>query len=238
MENLSKIYKMKLIGLIGGTTWLSTVEYYKLLNQLTNQKLGGSHSAKLLLHSVDFEEFKPSTDLSKWNDISNRLGDIALKLQDAGAECFAFCANTPHLVADKIQQRLNIPLIHIAEATAQKIKLSQLQKVALLGTKITMEQNFFKEILAKHHIESVIPSEAERNFIHDSILGELGKGILKEQTKDRYLDIIDQLISQGAQGVILGCTEIPLLILQEDVSVPVFDTTMIHAEAIIEFALR
>lgn len=229
---------MKLIGLIGGTTWLSTVEYYRLLNQLTNQKLGGSHSAKLLLYSVDFEEFKPSTDMSKWIDISNRLTEIALKLQHAGAECLALCANTPHLVADQIQQKINIPLIHIAEATVEKIKLSQINKVALLGTKVTMEQNFFKDILSKHHIETVIPSEADRNFIHESILGELGKGILKEETKERYLDIIDQLIHQGAQGIILGCTEIPLLILQEDVSAPIFDTTMIHAEAIVEFALN
>lgn len=229
---------MKLIGLIGGTTWLSTVEYYRLLNQLTYQKLGGSHSAKLLLYSVDFEEFKPSTDMSKWIDISNRLTEIALKLQHAGAECLALCANTPHLVADQIQQKINIPLIHIAEATAEKIKSSPINKVALLGTKVTMEQNFFKDILSKHHIETVIPSEAERNFIHESILGELGKGILKEETKERYLEIIDLLIQQGAKGVILGCTEIPLLILQQDVPIPVFDTTMIHAEAIIEFALN
>jgi len=228
---------MKLIGLIGGTTWLSTIEYYRLLNQLTNQKLGESNSAKLLLYSVNFEEFKPSTDMSKWIDITNRLIEIAMKLQHAGTECLVLCANTPHLVADQIQKIISIPLIHIAEVTAEKIKSLQINKVALLGTKVTMEQNFFKDILSKHNIETLIPSEADRNFIHETILGELGKGILKEETKERYLDIIDQLIHQGAKGIILGCTEIPLLILQEDVSVPVFDTTLIHSEAIVEFAL-
>jgi aspartate racemase len=228
---------MKLIGLIGGTTWLSTVEYYRLLNQITNQKLGGSHSAKLLLYSVDFAEFQPVTDMSKWIDIAQRLTEIALKLQAAGAEGLALCANTPHLVADQIQDKIKIPLIHIAEATSQQIKSKQLNKVALLGTKITMEQNFYKDILSKHKIESLIPDEEDRDFIHETILGELGKGILKKETKERYLNIINQLIQHEAEGVIFGCTEIPLLIQPEDVFVPVFDTTLIHSEAIVNFAI-
>jgi aspartate racemase len=229
---------MKLIGLIGGTTWFSTAEYYRLINQLTNQKAGASHSAKLLLYSVDFEEFKPSTDMSKWVDMATRFTEIALKLEAAGAECLAICANTPHLIADQITKKLNIPLIHIAQVTALKIKSLNITRVALLGTKITMEQNFFKSILAQHEIDCIIPSESERHFIHDSILHELGKGILKTETKEKYLDIIDQLIQSGANGIILGCTEIPLLILQEDVTVPVLDTTLIHSEAIVEFALN
>ncbi|MEP6513580.1 MAG: aspartate/glutamate racemase family protein [Parafilimonas sp.] len=228
---------MKTLGLIGGTTWLSTVEYYKLINQQINERLGGLHSAKMFLYSLNFEEFKPSADPEKWQQITKTLSDIAKRLEAAGAECIVMCANTPHLVADTVQQSIHIPLIHIAEVTAKEVRKQLIKKVGLLGTKFTMEHNFFKDRLTQQQIETVIPDIDDREFIHDSILNELGKEIFSEDTKKKYLVIIDKLIKQGAQGIIFGCTEIPMLIKQSDCNVPVFDTTAIHASAAVDFAL-
>jgi aspartate racemase len=228
---------MKLIGLIGGTTWFSTSEYYKCLNELTAAKMGGSHSARLLLYSVNFNDFKPSTNIGDWIDIGERLSAIASILESAGAECLALCANTPHFVADTIQRAIKIPLLHIAEATALKIHHQNLKKVALLGTRVTMEQNFFRNKLAEFNIECIIPELEEREFIHQSILEELGKGIFTPATKVRYLDIMTKLYKQGAEGIIFGCTEIPLLIKAIEIPYPTFDTTLIHSEYIISHAL-
>ena len=228
---------MKVIGLIGGTTWHSTIDYYRTINQMTNEKLGDSNSAKILLYSVNFEEFKPPADITKWGAITDGLIKIAKNLENAGAACILLCANTPHLFADIVQEKINVPLIHIAEATALKIKALHIDKVALLGTKITMEQNFFRDKLSLQQIETIIPTEAEREFINTSVFDELGKGIFDAKTKQKYLEIINRLIEQGAKGIILGCTEIPLLIQPEDVTVPVFDTTKIHSEAAVEFSL-
>jgi len=229
---------MKTLGLIGGTTWLSTIEYYSNINRLMNERLGGDNSAKILLYSLNFEEFKPprfgSTD---WDLRAKMLSDIALNLENAGADCLLICANTPHLIADDIQKIINIPLIHIAEATAKEILSKNINKVALLGTKFTMEHNFFKDKLIKNGIEPLIPEENDREFIHLSIFNELGKGIFEEKTRQRYLEIINDLKSKGAQGVILGCTEIPLLIKPTDCSIPAFDTTLIHSKAAVDFAL-
>jgi len=228
---------MKTIGLIGGMSWLSTIDYYRIINQQVNRRLGGSHSAKIFLYSVDFEESKPPADAEGWRIATDFLSAIANKLQTAGAECLLLCANTTHLVADGVQQNLKIPLLHIAEATASVIKKQAVKKIGLLGTKFTMERDFFKSKLSRQQIETVIPNAEDRQFIHDSIFNELGKEIFKPETKNRYISIINNLVAQGAEGIILGCTEIPLLIKQEDSPVPVFDTTLIHATAAVDFAL-
>jgi aspartate racemase len=229
---------MKTIGLIGGTTWLSTAEYYKILNQLVNKRLGGHNSAQLLLYSVNHEEYKPPADIKDWGRLREGLIDLAIRLESAGADCLVLCANTMHLIANDIQGKINIPLIHIAEETAKEIKKKGISKVGLLGTSITMEQPFFKDILSKYNIETLIPDTEERNLIHSSIFNEFGKGIFSNETKNRYLAIIESLRMKVAEGVILGCTEIPMLIKPEDCSIPTFDTTLIHATAAVEFALK
>jgi aspartate racemase len=228
---------MKTIGLIGGTTWLSTIDYYRNINQMINRRLGGVSSAKIILYSVNFDEFQPPALLAEWEPITDSFIHIARTLETAGADCIIICANTPHLFAGKIQASVQVPLIHIAEATAKKIKLQQLKKVALLGTRITMEQDFFREKLNAQGIETIIPGKEDIAFIHNSIFAELGHDIFLPETKQRYLRIINDLMYQGAEGVILGCTEIPLLIKPPDLECPVFDTVMIHSEAAVEFAL-
>ena len=228
---------MKTLGLIGGMTWLSTVEYYRLINQEVNERAGGRESARLILYSVNFAEFVPSIDELGWRDIAARLATIARSLQDAGAEGLVMCANTPHKVADDVRAAITIPLIHIAEVTARAIRAKRLRKVALLGTRFTMEESFFRDALTAADIESILPEKDDRDFIHESIFGELGKGIFTAATKARYLQIIDALAQRGAEGVVLGCTEIPLIVKPEDVSIPVFDTTQIHATAAVDFAL-
>ena len=228
---------MRTLGLIGGTSWLSTVDYYRIINEQINQRLGGLNSAKIILYSLNFEELKRLAELSKWGQIAEMLSSIALRLERAGADCLLLCTNTLHMVADDISKDIHIPLIHIAEATSKEVKSKGITKVGLLGTKVTMEQNFFKDKLLQREIHTLIPDETARQFIHNSIFSELGKGILLPKTKTRYVDIINKLIPQGADGIILGCTEIPLLIKQEDCPVPVFDTAIIHAKAAAEFAL-
>lgn len=228
---------MKTLGLIGGMTWLSTVDYYRLINQAVNERAGGRHSARLILYSVDFAEFVPSIDALGWRDIATRLAAIARSLQTAGADALILCANTPHKVAGDVRAAITIPLIHIAEVTAREIRATKHRKVALLGTRFTMEESFFRDTLTAADIESIIPEKDDRDFIHESIFGELGKGIFTASTKERYVKIIAALAERGAEGVILGCTEIPLIVKPEDVSIPVFDTTLIHAIAAVDFAL-
>jgi aspartate racemase len=228
---------MKTLGLIGGMSWVSTIDYYRIINEQTNQKLGSLHSAKILLYSVNYEESKPPVDPREWDKPSQNLLNIARKLENAGADAIVLCANTPHMAADFIQQQIKIPLIHIAEETAKEIVKYNLKTVGLLGTKITMEQDFFKQRLLKFGIESLVPNEGQRNFIHATIMQELGKGIFTNDTKSRYLEIMKDLHEQGAEGIILGCTEIPMLIKREDSEMQLFDTTMIHATAAVNFAL-
>ena len=228
---------MKTLGLIGGTTWVSTIDYYRLINQQVNEKLGGLNSAKILLYSVNFAEFNPPTDPNDWGELTQKFTEIAENLEKSGAECIVFCANTPHLIADKIQLMLNIPIISIAEETAKVVSKSNLKKVGLLGTRITMEQPFYKDKLMKYGIETVIPEFDDRQFIHNSIIYEMSKDIFKDETKERYLQIIKKLIVQGVDGIVLGCTEIPIIIKQKDSTVPLFDTTLIHASAIVDFAI-
>jgi len=228
---------MKTLGLIGGTGWVSTVDYYKLINELTNEKLGGVHAAKLILYSLNFGEIKPLLDVNDWDSISGIYTGIALKLKEAGAAGIVLAANTPHLIADKIRKAVQLPLIHIAEATAKAIKETGIKKVALLGTRFTIENSFYKDALADQGIVTIIPNETERNFIHNGILNEMVKGVFTEASKATHLEIIDRLISEGAEGIVYACTEIPILLKDVSISVTTFDTTFIHAKAAVAFAL-
>ena len=228
---------MKTLGLIGGTGWVSTVEYYRIINQEVNERLGGLSSAKMLLYSVNQQEFRPATDQAGLGEFADYLSGIARRLESAGADCLLLCANTPHMAADLVQRNIGIPLLHIAEVTAKAILKKNLKKVGLLGTKFTMEQTFYKDRLAKFGIATLVPEESEREYIHRTIMTELEKAILKDETRKRYLEIIDRLAKRGAEGIVLGCTEIPLLIKQSDSAIPVFDTTELHAMAAVEFAL-
>ncbi|HRH40426.1 MAG TPA: aspartate/glutamate racemase family protein [Pyrinomonadaceae bacterium] len=228
---------MKTLGLIGGTTWVSTVDYYKYINKMTTEKLGGLNSAQILLYSISFNDVKSLADAADWESLGKFLSGIAQNLEKGGAEAIVLCANTTHIVADKIEQNIKIPLIHITDATAKEILRQNLKKVALLGTKFTMNNDFYKDRLARHGIEAIIPNDEERDFIHNSIFDELGKDIFTEETKQKYLEIIENLHQRGAEGVIFGCTEIPMLLKPEDCSIPSFDTTFLHAKAAVEFAL-
>jgi len=229
---------MKTLGLIGGLSWLSTMDYYRMINEQVNAQLGGVHSARLILYSVDFDEFQPPTDMNLWKPLSEKFVNIAMKLEQAGAEGLILCANTPHLIADNIREKINIPIIHIADATAKNIAEAKLDKVALLGTRITMEQDFYTKKLAARNIEAIVPDKDDRQFIHDSILKEMCRNIFTPEMKHRYLEIIGGLVQEGAEGVIFGCTEIPMLIKKEECPVPSLDTTMLHVKAAVDFIVN
>ncbi len=229
---------MKTIGLIGGITWHSTIEYYRLLNQEVHKRLDGDHSASIILNSVDFHEIKALTIKEDWDGIAVIMCKAAKIIEAAGASCLMIGANTMHHIADTVQAAVNISLIHIAEATGAAVKERSLNTVALLGTRYTMQMDFYKDKLAMQGIHTIIPSTADIEFINTSIYSELGKGIFLPGTKSQYLRIIDELTQRGAGGVICGCTEIPILIKQEDCSIPVFDTTAIHVAAAIDHAFR
>ena len=229
---------MKTIGLIGGTTWHSTIEYYRIINETVKEKLGKSHSARCILYSINFEETVVQNQ-GRWDVISKSFIDITKKLENAGADFLIICANTMHKIADDIENNANIPIIHIADVTAEKIIERGLSKVGLLGTSYTMEEDFYKERLKeKFNIETIIPEKNERDLINKIILKELTQGKIMQSSKQRYLEIIENLIDKKAEGIILGCTEIPLLIKKDDVDIPIFDTTEIHAKAAVEYALK
>jgi aspartate racemase len=220
---------MKTIGLIGGITPQSTIMYYQVLNKLASETFGGKHSAKVVMNTVDFGEISKLQSEGRWDLLATIMVNAAKSLQAAGAHCILICANTMHLTIAEVREAVTIPVIHIAEATGTIILESKLKKVALLGTKYTMEKNFYTDVLKNMGIEAIIPEEEDRTIIHDVIYNELSKGVLNEASKKAYIAIIEKLAKKGAEGVILGCTEIPLLIAQKDVSIPVFDTTTIHA---------
>jgi aspartate racemase len=228
---------VKTLGLLGGMTWLSTLEYYRLLNEGVNKRLGASHSAQLVMYSLDFERVRAMTVINDWDKFFDLAIGACRSLVKAGAEGIILCANTAHVVADRLQAKLDVPIIHIVDAVAAEIKRAGQDKVALLGTRYTMELDFFKDRLKKHGIVAAVPGTADREFIHRSIFEELGKEIFLPATKQRYQDIIGGMANGGAQGAILGCTEIPLIIKQADSTIPVYDTTQIHADAAVEFAL-
>jgi aspartate racemase len=230
---------MKTIGLIGGMSWESTVEYYRLLNETVRDRLGGFHSAKCVIVSVDFDEIETMQSENRWEDATRAMTTAARQLENAGAEVILLCTNTMHKCAPGIQKETKLPFLHIADATAQAIKAQGLSKVGLLGTRFTMEESFIKDRLADSFGLTVLtPDRNEREIIHRIIYEELVVGITDEKSRRAYVQIINQLIDRGAQGIILGCTEIGLLIRQKDVSVPVFDTTRIHAVSAVDFSLR
>ncbi len=228
---------MKTIGLIGGLTWYSTAVYYQLLNEIVNKRLGGANAAKIILNSVNFAEIKTLTEQQNWEAIALIICKAAKSIELAGADCILIGANTMHKIAAEVQAAVKIPVIHIAHAVAGSIKKAGLKKVALLGTKYTMQLHFYKDMLAQNGIETITPPENEMEYINNSIYNEFSKGIFLPETKAQYLIIMNQLIQHGTQGFILGCTEIPILIKPEDCSVPVFDTGLIHAVAAVDFAL-
>ncbi len=220
---------MKTIGLIGGMSWESTVTYYQIVNETVKRELGGLHSAKVLLYSVDFAEIEEYQTKGEWDKSAAVLAEAAQNLEKAGAGYIIICTNTMHKVAPAIQKKISIPIIHIAEATADALKENGIEKVGLLGTKYTMTQEFYKSKLIEAGIEVVIPDEAGVTVVNNIIYNELCLGIISEESRKKFVNIIKQLEKAGAQGVILGCTEIGLLIHQKDVEIPVFDTTQIHA---------
>lgn len=227
---------MKTIGLIGGISWYSSIDYYRYINQAVNKKLGEDEAANMILYSVNYGEIKKLTQQNNWEAVADIICDAAIKLQNAGAGVIIIGANTMHHIFNKIEQRVTIPVIHIADAAVKEIQTKRIKTIALLGTKYTMQFDFFKDRLAQFGIATLIPAEEEIEIINSAIYNELAKGIILPETKEKFLTIITNLKKQGAEGVILGCTEIPLLIHQEDCDIPVFDTTLIHATAAVEFA--
>lgn len=228
---------MKMLGLVGGTSWISTAEYYRLINQQVNARLGGAQYAKCIVYSFNHADIQAINALRDWDALLDVVTEASGHLRAAGAQGLVLCANTMHQIADRLQDRVDLPLIHIADATAAEIRLANIDTVALLGTRFTMEMDFYKERLARHGVSAIVPSPDDRDFIHATIFHELTRKIFRDDTRTRYLAIIASLVEQGALGVVLGCTEIPLLVKQSDCSVPVFDTTAIHAAAAVDFAL-
>ena len=219
-------------------SWESTAIYYRLINEIVKERLGGLHSAQLLLWSFDFDEIATLQSAGNWDGATNRMVDAGQRLKKAGADALMICTNTMHKMATAVEKETGLTLLHIADATAKAIKAQDCSKVGLLATRYTMEQDFYKgRLLEKHQIEAIVPSEAGRSTVHQIVYDELCKGIVKQESKAQYLAIVDALIQQGAQEIILGCTEIGMLIKKEDVKVPVFDTTSLHAQAAVDFAL-
>ena len=230
---------MKTIGLIGGMSWESTLEYYRILNEQVKLQLGGLHSARCLLYSVDFAEVEEQQRSGRWEDAADLMTAAALSLQRGGADFVVICTNTMHKLVEVMQPRLDIPILHIADATAAEIHAAGLQRVALLGTRFTMEEDFYRGRLEKMHgLTVLIPPADARQRVHDVIYQELCLGITREASREQYRAIIRELVAQGAQGIILGCTEIGLLVKPEDSPVPLFDTTSIHACAAVKAALQ
>lgn len=229
---------MKTIGLIGGMSWESSVLYYQILNQRVKEMLGEHHSAKSLLYSVDFQEIKTLQHQGKWDEATTIMVNIAQKLEAGGAELIVVCTNTMHKMAKEIEEAITIPFLHIADATAANIVKDGIRKVALLGTAFTMEQDFYKgRLIERFGLEVIVPNEADRKTIHDIIYNELCMGMVNDDSRQAYLEIIHKLREQGAEAVILGCTEITMLITQADCMIPVYDTTRLHADYAVDFAL-
>jgi aspartate racemase len=230
---------MKTIGLLGGTGWESTVLYYNAINKEVGRTLGKEHSAKIILFSIDFYEISSRIARNDFDGLGKFIQETSAKIEHAGADCLVVCANTLHMFADQIAQHINIPLIHIADATGKKIRENKITKVGLLGTKPTMELPFYKNRLKeKFDIDIIVPDTVTIDKIQKVIVSELLQGIFKPETKSFFLEVMDQLVKEGAEGIILGCTDIPLIITQKDTSILLFDTAEIHAEAAVEFALK
>lgn len=230
---------MKTIGLIGGMSWESSLEYYRIINECVRDQLGGLHSAKILMVSFNFAEIAALQEEGNWNDATQLMIGAARTLERAGADVLVICSNTMHKVADAVQKNVTIPLLHIADATAEEIITKQFRRVGLLGTKFTMEQDFYKERLTnKYGLEVIVPADDERDVINRVIYDELCSGQVKPSSKETCCRIMQNLVANAAEGMILGCTEIGLLVNQQDIHVPLFDTTKIHAKAAARFALE
>jgi aspartate racemase len=228
---------MKKIGLVGGISWVSTIDYYRYINEGINAALGGHTFAECIIYSLNFDDFQRNNTANNWDATFTLLANACDNLKKSGAEAIVLCANTAHAVADRVAEHVQLPLIHIATATAKEIHKHGMKKVGLMGTKFTMEMDFYHDKLRKEGIETIIPKQQEtRDFIQQTLKDELGRGIIKEETRQAYIAIMNQLVQEGAEGIILGCTEIPMIISQEDSTVPVFDTTKIHSQAAMEFA--
>ena len=229
---------MKTIGLLGGMSWESTLPYYRIVNEVVRDQLGGLHSAKVVLWSVDFAEIEQLQRAQRWGEAGQVLAQAARALQAAGADCIVICANTMHLVAPAIEAAVAIPLLHIADPTARAIKAAGHEKVGLLGTAFTMEQDFLKVRLRDHHgLQVLVPGAEDRALVHRIIYEELCRGRVEPASRAAYRAVMARLVADGAQSIILGCTEISLLVSQDDASVPLFDTALLHARAAAEFAL-
>jgi len=230
---------VRTIGLVGGMSWESSIEYYRVINQVVRERLGGLHSAKSVMYSVDFAEIETLQREGRWEEATRLMVEAARHVERGGAAFVVICTNTMHKMADAVQRGIGIPLLHIADATAEKIKAQGLRRVGLLGTRFTMEEDFYRgRLVEQHALEVLIPAEREREIVHRVIYDELVVGKAIPSSKIQYLDIIGGLVRDGAVGIILGCTEIGLLVGQGDVEVPVFDTTLIHARAAVEYALE
>jgi len=230
---------MKTIGLIGGMSWESTAEYYRIINEAVKERLGGFHSAKIVMYSVDFKEIRELQLEAGGDETTNLMIDAARRVERGGADFVLICTNTMHEMAEEVEASISIPLLHIADVTAERIISSGLKKVGLLGSAFTMEQDFYKgRLIDKYGLEVVIPSQIERQVVDNIIFNELCLGEIKDSSREQIKTIMGNLVDDGAQGIILGCTELPSLIKQKDCSVPLFDTTAIHAKAAAEYAFR
>ncbi|MET8018900.1 aspartate/glutamate racemase family protein [Streptomyces decoyicus] len=228
---------MKTIGLLGGMSWESTAEYYRLLNQLTRKRLGGLHSSKCVLYSVDFAEIERLQAEGRWEQAAQMLAEAARALESAGADMLLLCTNTMHKVADEVSAAVTVPLVHLADTTADAVRSSGLRRIGLLGTAFTMEQDFYRGRLEGHGLDVLVPDAAGRRTVHRVIYEELCQGIVHETSRQAYMAVISDLVAAGAEGIVLGCTEIELLIEPEHCPVPVFPTTRLHAEAAVTRAL-
>jgi aspartate racemase len=223
--------------MIGGTGWTSTLEYYRIINQESNKRLGGLNSAKIIITSFNYAEIDKLNKTEDHAGVYKLVLDSASKLKRCSVDCLILCANTLHQYADDLEKEIGIPVVHIADATADEIKKNKLNKIGLLGTRFTMEMDFYTKRLKTKGIASIVPGKPERDFIHDAIMSELLIEVFKDETKEKFLHIIDELEQNGAEGIVLGCTEIPLLIKQKDIHLPVFNTLEIHSKAAVDFAL-
>jgi len=230
---------MKTIGLIGGMSWESSLEYYRIINETVQQKLGGFHSAQSIMYSVDFAAIEKWQHQGKWKNAAGLLADAARRVEKGGADFLVICANTMHKLVPEVQKRIKIPILHIADVTAHAIKEQKLRTVGLLGTRFTMEEDFYKDrLIQKHGLEVIIPGKKDRELIHHVLYSQIRLGEIDRASRDVFKKAIGDLAAKGAKGIILGCTEIFLFVRQEDYKIPLFDTTKIHAQAAVEYALN
>jgi len=230
---------MNTIGMIGSMSWESTLEYYRIINEAVKERLGGLHSARCILYSLEFGEIEKLQHEGNWDRLAELMTDAADKIETAGADCLIICTNTMHKLAERVEKNIGIPLLHILDATAEAILEKGIETIGLLGTKFTMEHDFYRGRLeAKHGLEVLIPGDEDRDTIHRILYRELCMGEIKRLSRDKFREIIARLVSKGAKGIILGCTEIPLLVEQKDYDIPLFDTTKLHALAAVDYALQ